>query len=273
MAEAVGNIRLIEQAYEAVKEHIAYEAFNGFVIFIAVFLLLSRSFDEYNKYIERSDEPPTILGIWGHLKGYVFLIVLIPAMPVLFNVVEVTLAELSSKLIEGFGGDSDAKATDTMNSLISGYNDEYAKKVADASGLDYLALIWDGVANLLSNGCSLILAPIGIFVFKYTYTFFIICRYMWLLMLEVVAPIAIICLIHNDTKQYFMAWIKNMFLCYLLIPLFLLADLFSNAVALAMMGNSDGSTDPSTGWITVLLVVIVKLRVFSVVSSRIHQLI
>lgn len=273
MEQEIGNIENIERAYEVVKEYIVYEALNGLVIAIVVFLLISRAWEEYNKHLAATDEVLNMTAIWGQLKGYVLMILLIGAMPLIFNTVEGILADMSDKLVTGFGGDSSSKATDTMISIVNEANNALSEKYAEASGFDYLPLIFESVINIFSNSIANLFAPISIFVFKYVYTFFIIARYTWLLMLEVTAPIAIVCLLHSDTKQYFYAWLKNMFLCYLLIPLFLLADLFSNAVTVAMLSNSDGSASTTTSCIAILLVVIVKVKIFATVSSKITQLI
>jgi hypothetical protein len=126
-------------------------------------------------------------------------------------------------------------------------------------------------AFVIARLLNAIVMSVGVFLFKYTYTFFILGRYMWLLMLELVAPIAIVLCIHETTRSYFFTWIKNMIICYMLIPMFLLADIFSNEVAgFAMEGSAN------LGETSVLLVVIigvwVKIKMFSTVRAKASQL-
>ena len=112
---------------------------------------------------------------------------------------------------------------------------------------------------------------IGLFIFKYIYTFFILGRYMWLLMLELVAPIAISLCIHEGTRSYFYTWVKNMIVCYLLIPMFLLADKFSNEIA---NFATEGSAvyGESSVLSVVLIGIVVKVKMFSTVRAKAAQL-
>lgn len=116
-----------------------------------------------------------------------------------------------------------------------------------------------------------IVMAVGVFIFKYTYTFFILGRYMWLLLLELIAPVAIVLAIHENTRSYFYTWLKNMLVCYMLIPMFLLADKFSNEVAGFFMEGA-----ASAGQVSVLIVVCtgvwVKIKMFSIVKAKSSQL-
>lgn len=127
------------------------------------------------------------------------------------------------------------------------------------------------ITDILWKSLTAILMSVGVFIFKYTYTFFILGRYMWLLLLQLIAPVAIVLIIHENTRSYFYTWVKNMLICYLLIPMFLLADKFSNEVANFFMEGVE-----SAGHVTVLLVVCVgvwvKIKMFSIVRAKSSQL-
>lgn len=75
-----------------------------------------------------------------------------------------------------------------------------------------------GLINLMSE-------LIG-FVEDYMFSFFITGRYMFLLFLELMAPVAIMTSLHEPTRQYLYTWIKLMFMCYLLVPGFIIANEF-----------------------------------------------
>ena len=128
-----------------------------------------------------------------------------------------------------------------------------------------------GPLSFIYKALSGLLLGLGIFLFKYTYTFFILGRYMYLMMLELVAPIAIVLIIHDSTRSYFYSWLKNMIICYLLIPLFLLADKFSNEVALALVSGQEMAGSVSVV-VIVLVAVWIKFKLFSVVRSKSSQL-
>lgn len=94
---------------------------------------------------------------------------------------------------------------------------------------------------------------------------------MWLLLLELIAPVAIVLMIHENTRSYFYTWLKNMIICYLMIPMFLLADKFSNEVAGFFMEGKE-----NLGQVTVLVIVCVgvwvKIKMFSVVKAKASNL-
>jgi hypothetical protein len=97
---------------------------------------------------------------------------------------------------------------------------------------------------------------------------------MWLLMLELIAPVAIMLVIHENTRSYFYTWLKNMLICYMLIPMFLLAEKFSNEVANFFMEGIKGIE--ATGDIAVCMVICVgvwvKIKMFVVVRTKSSQL-
>lgn len=62
-----------------------------------------------------------------------------------------------------------------------------------------------------------------------------------------------------------------MIICYLLIPLFLLADKFSNEVALALVSGQEMAGSVSVV-VIVLVAVWIKFKLFSVVRSKSSQL-
>lgn len=55
------------------------------------------------------------------------------------------------------------------------------------------------ITDIVWKALTAIVMSVGVFLFKYTYTFFILGRYMWLLLLELIAPVAIVLMIHENT--------------------------------------------------------------------------
>ena len=59
---------------------------------------------------------------------------------------------------------------------------------------------------------------------KYIFFFFASARYLYLILLEIVTPIAVILYMDEKTRHYTHAYLKNLFVCYMTIPAFLIAN-------------------------------------------------
>ena len=127
-----------------------------------------------------------------------------------------------------------------------------------------------GILNLLigldfiSTG---IVKPALCFCIKHLYILTAFGRYAYLLMLEIVAPIAIVCLLSEKTQQYFSNWVKNMKVCHLLVPGFMLADSFGNLVWKVLLETYQYT------FIAMIMVFIIKLYLMNFIGRRIINLI
>lgn len=262
----MGNIEAIEVAYERVKEHIVYDSFSTVMIAIVLFLIFLKLFDEYQKNIANNNGRVDLGTYWHQIRLFILVLFISSSSGMVFNLVESVFSELQTNLINDFGGDTSDKALQTMRDMVSQQVLAVQSKEAEGLTLDI-----SGITDWIWKGLTAIVMSVGVFLFKYTYTFYIIGRYMWLLMLELIAPVAIVLMIHENTRSYFYTWVRNMLLCYLLIPFFLLADIFANEIASFFMEGQAGG-----GQVTILLVVcvgvFVKIKIFSVVKSKANQL-
>lgn len=262
----MGNIRSIEVAYERTKEYIVYDSFITVMIAIVVFLVFMKLFDEYQKNLTSNNGSFDFGSYWGQIRVVIFVCFISTSSGAIFNLVENVFGDLQAHLINDFGGDLSNKSFRAMSDLVK--NQVLAVQEREAAGLTFDI---PNVTDVLWKSLTAILMSIGVFIFKYTYTFFILGRYMWLLLLELIAPVAIVLVIHENTRSYFYTWLKNMLICYLLIPMFLLADKFSNEVASFFMEGV-----AAAGQVTVFLVVCVgvwvKIKMFSIVKAKSSQL-
>jgi type IV secretory pathway VirB6-like protein len=287
----MGNIEAIGVAYSRAKANIVYDSFQTIMVAIVVFLIFLKIYEEYQKQIE-NQKRLDLGAFWGQVRIYVLVCFISSFSGQIFTLTESICGDLQTKLINNLGGDTNNKTFQTMEDLVR-YNANVAKKEEVGKSLNNPSstqnpnsdpdsvLKIDAPSSFTVDGGGFILEiifsifsgiamGIGLFIFKYTYTFFIIGRYMWLLMLELVAPIAIVLCIHETTRSYFFTWVKNMIICYMLIPMFLLADSFSNEVAgFSMEGKPD---DALTTFLIVATGVWVKIKMFSVVSNKASQL-
>lgn len=108
-----------------------------------------------------------------------------------------------------------------------------------------------------------------ILLIKKTFFFFVAGRYLWLAMLKIVSPIAIACYIHKDTRQYFYTWVRYMLLNYLMIPVLLFTEIFSNNLIYTFF---DEATMGGLGIAGLVSLFIVKISLFKIAMKRIDNL-
>lgn len=75
---------------------------------------------------------------------------------------------------------------------------------------------------------------------------FLCTRYLILILLEVISPLAIACLYNSDTRSSFYTWVRQMVGCYMLYPGFIIASVFSDLIVVnyvqqrPLVGNAHG---------------------------------
>lgn len=260
----MGTIKAIEDAYTQTKGYIVYDSFQTIMIALVLFLLFTKLWEEYQKNIE-SGKRFDIAAYWGQMRIYVLACFIASSSGLVFSLTESVCADLQDALVTGINGDS-SEAVNSLTQLVNKQEERVSSQMILGISFDEI-----GPLSFIYKALSGLLLGLGIFLFKYTYTFFILGRYMYLMMLELVAPIAIVLIIHDSTRSYFYSWLKNMIICYLLIPLFLLADKFSNEVALALVSGQEMAGSVSVV-VIVLVAVWIKFKLFSVVRSKSSQL-
>ena len=258
----MGTIKAIEDAYTQTKGYIVYDSFQTIMIALVLFLLFTKLWEEYQKNIG-SGKRFDIAAYWGQMRIYVLACFIASSSGLVFSLTESVCADLQDALVTGINGDS-SEAVNSLTQLVNKQEERVSSQMILGISFDEI-----GPLSFIYKALSGLLLGLGIFLFKYTYTFFILGRYMYLMMLELVAPIAIVLIIHDSTRSYFYSWLKNMIICYLLIPLFLLADKFSNEVALALVSGQEMAGSVS---VVVIVAVWIKFKLFSVVRSKSSQL-
>ena len=259
-----GNIAKIERAYDAVKGYIVYDSFQMIMIALAFFLIFLKVFEELQKNISSNNNKIDFGAYWGQIKIYIVVCFIATSSGAVFNLTESICNDMQTRLITGLGGDSTDRATEMMVDVFYKHEAKVNNKILEGESFDFDLL------TVLTKAISGILMAIGIGIFKFIYTFYIAGRFMWLLMLELVAPLAIVLMIHENTRSYFYNWLKNMIICYLLIPMFLLADKFSNELTTGFFAGTENS---SLSLIFLIFTgVFVKIKMFATVKSRATQL-
>lgn len=255
MEEAYSNLN---NAYLQIKGMIVVEGFYalvaGFVITTFVFKLAGIIKEMVHEGKGFNAKQFYELG-----REYILCIALICIMPVLLDTLETVLAYAADRLME---------------SLAAGgvYNpDNIWKKPIEQAFDD---LMNSDIIDIAVNGMdttfnSLLAGAVGSFggvAYDYLMLVFLCTRYLILILLEVISPLAIACLYNSDTRSSFYTWARQMVGCYMLYPGFVIASVFSDLIVVNYVQQRP--------WSITLMVIfsfLLKLAMLSTVKATVNK--
>ena len=255
MEEAYGNLN---NAYLQIKGMIVVEGFYalvaGFVITTFVFKLAGIIKEMVHEGKGFNAKQFYELG-----REYILCIALICIMPVLLDTLETVLAYAADRLME---------------SLAAGgvYNpDNIWKKPIEQAFDD---LMNSDIIDIAVNGLdttfnSLLAGAVGSFggvAYDYLMLVFLCTRYLILILLEVISPLAIACLYNSDTRSSFYTWARQMVGCYMLYPGFVIASVFSDLIVVNYVQQRP--------WSITLMVIfsfLLKLAMLATVKATVNK--
>ena len=255
MEEAYSNLN---NAYLQIKGMIVVEGFYalvaGFVITTFVFKLAGIIKEMVHEGKGFNAKQFYELG-----REYILCIALICIMPVLLDTLETVLAYAADRLME---------------SLAAGgvYNpDNIWKKPIEQAFDD---LMNSDIIDIAVNGLdttfnSLLAGAVGSFggvAYDYLMLVFLCTRYLILILLEVISPLAIACLYNSDTRSSFYTWARQMVGCYMLYPGFVIASVFSDLIVVNYVQQRP--------WSITLMVIfsfLLKLALLATVKASVNK--
>ena len=255
MEEAYSNLN---NAYLQIKGMIVVEGFYalvaGFVITTFVFKLAGIIKEMVHEGKGFNAKQFYELG-----REYILCIALICIMPVLLDTLETVLAYAADRLME---------------SLAAGgvYNpDNIWKKPIEQAFDD---LMNSDIIDIAVNGLdttfnSLLAGAVGSFggvAYAYLMLVFLCTRYLILILLEVISPLAIACLYNSDTRSSFYTWARQMVGCYMLYPGFVIASVFSDLIVVNYVQQRP--------WSITLMVIfsfLLKLAMLATVKATVNK--
>lgn len=255
MEEAYSNLN---NAYLQIKGMIVVEGFYalvaGFVITTFVFKLAGIIKEMVHEGKGFNAKQFYELG-----REYILCIALICIMPVLLDTLETVLAYAADRLME---------------SLAAGgvYNpDNIWKKPIEQAFDD---LMNSDIIDIAVNGLdttfnSLLAGAVGSFggvAYDYLMLVFLCTRYLILILLEVISPLAIVCLYNSDTRSSFYTWARQMVGCYMLYPGFVIASVFSDLIVVNYVQQRP--------WSITLMVIfsfLLKLAMLATVKATVNK--
>lgn len=255
MEEAYSNLN---NAYLQIKGMIVVEGFYalvaGFVITTFVFKLAGIIKEMVHEGKGFNAKQFYELG-----REYILCIALTCIMPVLLDTLEAVLAYAADRLME---------------SLAAGgvYNpDNIWKKPIEQAFDD---LMNSDIIDIAVNGLdttfnSLLAGAVGSFggvAYDYLMLVFLCTRYLILILLEVISPLAIACLYNSDTRSSFYTWARQMVGCYMLYPGFIIASVFSDLIVVNYVQQRP--------WSITLMVIfsfLLKLAMLATVKATVNK--
>lgn len=221
------GIKNVEAAYSEVMTQPLIYGCIGLVSALAVFLIIQNYVETVNKARHDSDGKFTIKHktelLWK-LGAYTLIIFLIP---VIIYFIEAILAEMQVNLITALGGEPKGFVGTVVAEM-----EEMQERYPTGPGL------FDGITDIFAYINILFIKPFLAWIVRYLYAMALAGRYLYLLILEIVAPVAIVMLLTERTVQYFYTWVKHMIVCYLMVPSFITANILSDAMVVTLFDES-----------------------------------
>ena len=255
--EGILTYREVEGAYQAVKATGILTATYFIVGALAVVITIRKVLTEYwNGIVDSKDEITDVKKYFDLLKPLIPYVLFLSAFPFIISLVESLFALMEENLLGKIGH---SPVVD-FDEYLKGIEEIYINKNRPRGMLGMMSsqiMIEDAIDYIKIY----IIAPIMLMIDNYIFSFAIAGRYVYLLMLEVVAPFAILGLMYKSTEGMFFTWFKNMMVCFLLVPSFMIANLFANKIFEILVMNS-----------AIGLLLALKLTLYKVVKSNAKSL-
>lgn len=192
-------------------------------------------------------------------KEYMAVMLVIVMLPVFVTLFEQLLAytadQLVNRLAPGGAYNHDEHILHLAESMIE-----------DSQNMDLSDAVISGPFKVVSG---VLMAAIGSFfacAYNYVMHIFVANRYLMVLMMELVGPIAIVCLLNNDTRSSFFTWMKGMFGIFMLYPGFIIASVFADEYTANLISNSVWPA-----FVLVIFSFILKLSLLATVKAMVNK--
>ena len=307
----------VAEAFIEVQGSIVWTAMDSIVRVMAVFLVLSTVISAIQDAMHKPNGWD-IHEISRQLFIGFFVITILGTFNYIINGINSQFAQMEEQL-----SSNPSLGQSTGDRFMSLVDDFYGRMLADETQqkseeivdggsneddggfMSGLTGIFQGISNLgiyMERALmTVIIYPImwiADFIYNNIYLLYLCGRYIYLLLLELVAPVAIICILHQQTRGYFLAWVKNLFICHLLLPAFYLANYFSDilggktfelfadlrvdAAHVDGVGDAFVATNSLFGGTfvadaayliaAIVMMLIIKISMLNTVKSKIHSL-
>lgn len=248
----------IFEAYASVKSSIVYDALfaiiAGIILSTLVFRLIGIIKDMISEGKGFSAKHFFEVG-----KEYMAVMLIIVMLPVFVTLFEQLLAYTADQLVSRL---APSGAYDHDQHIL-----RLAKQmVEDCQNMDLSDAVVVGVPKFLSG---ILMAAVGSFfacAYNYVMHIFVATRYLMVIMMELVGPIAIVCLLNNDTRSSFFTWLKGMFGIFMLYPGLIMASVFADEYTANLISNSVWPA-----FVLVIFSFVLKLTLLATVKAMVNK--
>lgn len=181
--------------------------------------------------------------------SYIYMLMAIVLAPVLFTMVETALGTMSDELTKF----NEGSMNKSFEEVIKDYADQLDADIKNSNP------ITAGIMIALSS-IQLAVYTIIVYIEKFIYVIFMSSRYLYLIILKIVTPIAIVCSMHESTMDITKTYLRNLFYCYLMLPCFLIANNFSEALIAGL--SSGGGDTPLLQYSIPMMLLRILLKLF-----------
>lgn len=255
MEEAYSNLN---NAYLQIKGMIVVEGFYalvaGFVITTFVFKLAGIIKEMVHEGKGFNAKQFYELG-----REYILCIALICIMPVLLDTLETVLAYAADRLMESLAAGGVYNPDNIWKKPIEQLFD-------DLMNSDIIDIAVNGLDTTFDSLLAGAVGSFGGVAYDYLMLVFLCTRYLILILLEVISPLAIACLYNSDTRSSFYTWARQMVGCYMLYPGFIIASVFSDLIVVNYVQQRP--------WSVTLMVIfsfLLKLAMLATVKATVNK--
>ena len=258
----------LAEGYNAVKTSTAGITMLTLVICIGVILLVKKFTTAYKKaHVDNVTGEKKYLSMrqfFDLFWQYIIVFAIIMIAPVFISMLESGLSEIQTQFSE--------KASEIETQKFQEFKTKAMDEFQINSLPDLIPLV--KYFKLKKQADDMTQYVVLNMLYKYLLYMFSSCHYVYLILLELVAPIAVVCALDKSTFSYFQSWVRNMIICYLMIPALIIANLFADSVLTVLNDSVFNIPIGSIGLIIFLLLgVLLKFKVFSFAMSSVFRLI
>lgn len=250
------------QAYLQIKDTVLLE---GFYALVAGIIVTGFAVRLWEVTWSSGDGKINARAIFTLGKEYLICIGVILLFPVLLDTLETAMAYGAERLTESLGGVYDTgkiwkdPVTTELDKITEMELDDPDSILS--AGLAFFRMYFTGDGVL-----SVALAAIFSVAYEYIMLVFMCTRYLVLLLLEIVSPVAIACLYNGNTRSSFFTWAKALFGVYMMYPAFIIVSMFSDLVVKNYIMNREWPL-----FIMVIFSFILKTSLLGTAKSTINR--
>lgn len=192
-------------AYEAVKMNGVSQGIIALCSFIAVIIVIQKFVTAWKEAFSEGDKPVDMKQFFKLFYIYIYVFAIIMVAPFAFTIVETALGNLQNELISHYQEDVDLSIDEAIVTFTKDYIEDVQRRHN-----------WVGqqIQEVIMLPFNIAAYTILLYATKYIFFFFASARYLYLILLEIVTPIAVI-LLHGRENEALYARIPEKPVCLL----------------------------------------------------------